>query len=230
MKYITSLLLILQMILLSLPASAQLTASDDFEYQGIQYTVVDINGSVIGLADGSEQCENLFSYNPSVYLHNSPLVSDPERGNVYKCDILANPENPWDSQFFIKSNKAFKAGDNIMVSFMYKCTDERSIETQAHGDPFDYHHWQCIGTLNATTEWQEYSWSGTVSEDWVRDEGFISIAFNLSSLPEAAIFYIDDVVFEERNTCMTKAREEDSLLTNDIKGDIVYRLLWNMME
>lgn len=221
MKNITSLLLTFQVILLALPASAQLTANDDFEYQGIRYTVVDINGSVIGLADGSEECENLFSYNPSVYLHNSPVVSDPERGNVYKCDILANPENPWDSQFFIKSDKAFKAGQNIKVSFMYKCTDERNIETQAHGDPFDYHHWQCIGTLNATTEWQEYSWSGSVGEDWIGDNGFISIAFNLSSLPEAATFFIDDVVFEERNTCMTKAREEDALLINDIKGDIV---------
>lgn len=155
-----------------------------------------IMASLIGNADGSEVCDNLVSRVKGNEDVPSPIVSDPERGNVYKCDILADPVDPWDCQFFIKSNKALNAGDNIKVSFMYKCTDERNIDTQAHGNPGEYHHWACIGTLNATTEWQEHSWSGSVGGEWVGDNGFVSIAFNLSSAAGASTFLVDDVVFE----------------------------------
>lgn len=155
-----------------------------------------IMASLIGNADGSAECENLVSRVKGNDDVPSPIVSDPERGDVYKCDILADPVDAWDCQFFIKSNKALKAGDNIHVSFMYKTADTRNIDTQAHGNPGAYHHWACIGTLNATPEWQEHDWSGSVDGAWVGDEGFISIAFNLSSAAGASTFFVDDVVFE----------------------------------
>ncbi|MDE7349991.1 MAG: endo-1,4-beta-xylanase [Muribaculaceae bacterium] len=152
--------------------------------------------SVIDKADGSVECANLISRVKGNADVPSPIVSDPERGDVYKCDILADPVDPWDCQFFIKSNKPLNAGDNIKISFMYKCTDERNIDTQAHGNPGEYHHWACIGTLNANTEWQEHSWSGSVGGEWVGDNGFVSVAFNLSSASGASTFLVDDVVFE----------------------------------
>ncbi len=155
-----------------------------------------IMASVIGEADGSAICENLVSRVKGNDDVPSPIVSDPERGNVYKCDILPDPVDAWDCQFFIKSNKVFNGGENIHVSFMYKCTDSRNIDTQAHGNPGAYHHWACIGTLNASPEWQQLDWSGSVDGAWVGDEGFISIAFNLSSASGASTFLIDDVVFE----------------------------------
>lgn len=155
-----------------------------------------IMASLIGKADGSAECENLVSRVKGNEDVPSPIVSDAERGNVYKCDILADPVDPWDCQFFIKSNKALKAGDNIHVSFWYKTTDSRNIDTQAHGNPGAYHHWACIGSLGATPEWQQHDWTGSVDGAWVGDDGFISIAFNLSSAPEASTFLVDDVVFE----------------------------------
>lgn len=125
----------------------------------------------------------------------APVVEDPERGPVYKCDILPNPVDPWDCQFFIKSNEVLNEGDKVNVTFKYKCTDTRNIDTQAHGAPGAYHHWAFIGTLNATPEWQEHSWKGTISGDQAGADGCLSIAFNLSSNPEGATFYIDDVVW-----------------------------------
>ncbi|MDE6478974.1 MAG: leucine-rich repeat domain-containing protein [Muribaculaceae bacterium] len=186
------------------------TKGMDFEYEGIWYTVINNGKSLIGKADGSVLCDNLLSGKSGSGFEPCQIVSDAERGNVFMCEILPDPENLWDSQFFIKSNETLKAGDNISVSFMYKCSDDREILTQAHGEPGNYHHWDCIGTLNATTEWQHYSWSGTVTPEWVNNEGFISIAFLLSSSSAAATFYVDDVVFElDRNACKTKDQYYD---------------------
>ncbi len=151
---------------------------------------------VIGAADGSAECANLISRVKGNDDVASPIVDDPERGKVYKCDILADPEQAWDCQFFIKSDKVLEAGTNVRISFMYKCTDTRNIDTQAHGLPGEYHHYACIGTLGASPEWQEHSWSGSVDGAWVGDNGFISVAFNLSSSAGAATFLIDDVVME----------------------------------
>ncbi len=155
-----------------------------------------IMASQIGLADGSAICENLVSRVKGNDDVPSPIVNDSERGPVYKCDILADPVDPWDCQFFIKSNKPLKAGDNIHVAFWYKTSDTRNIDTQAHGEPGDYHHWACIGTLNGENSWKEFVYDGPVGAEWVGEPGFISIAFNLSSTAAASTFYIDDVVFE----------------------------------
>ncbi|MDE6549504.1 MAG: endo-1,4-beta-xylanase [Muribaculaceae bacterium] len=163
-----------------------------------------IMSSVIGNADGSAECENLVSRVKGNDDVASPIVSDPERGNVYKCDILADPVDPWDCQFFIKSNQALKAGDNIHVSFWYKTTDSRNIDTQAHGNPGEYHHWACIGSLAATPEWQQHEFTGSVGGEWVGDNGFVSIAFNLSSNAAASTFLVDDVVFEVETAAPAK--------------------------
>lgn len=192
------------------------SVGDDFEYNGIWYTVLGKGRSLIGKADGSMECDNLLSGRGGTGFETCKIVSDADRGNVFMCEILPDRENPWDCEFFLKSNEPLQAGDRFTVSFMYKCTDERSIQTYAFGEPGSYHHWKCIGTLNATPDWQRYSWSGIVEPEWVGDEGFKSIDFLLSSAPYAATFYVDDVVFElDRNACKTK---DDG---NTYSGDLV---------
>ncbi|MDE6855024.1 MAG: hypothetical protein K2J34_00975, partial [Muribaculaceae bacterium] len=85
------------------------------------------------------------------------VVDDPAgTGKVYECSYNANPSEAWDSQLFITSNEPLEAGTKVHVKFRYRATDARSIDTQAHGAPGSYHHWQFIGTLNATTDWQEH--------------------------------------------------------------------------
>lgn len=126
------------------------------------------------------------------------VVANPAgEGVVFEAPIAANPENPWDSQLFIVFNSALEAGSKIKVSFDYYCTDQRSIETQAHGEPGDYHHWQCIGTLSAGPEWKAFDKVVTVTSDFAGNNGFQTIAFNLASAPEAATFYVNNVVVEK---------------------------------
>ncbi|MDE6342856.1 MAG: endo-1,4-beta-xylanase, partial [Muribaculaceae bacterium] len=139
-------------------------------------------------------------------------------GNVYKCDILADPVDPWDCQFFIKSNEPLNAGDKIKMHFWYRADDARNIDTQAHGAPGNYHHWACIGTLEASTQWKEHEYNGAVGGEWVGDEGFISVAFNLSSAAGASCFYIDDVTFtveKSGNTMNIPLTEEEKYAAID---------------
>ena len=119
-----------------------------------------------------------------------------EGGKVYYCPINADPEQPWDSQLFILFDEPIPADTPMKVSFDYYCSDTRKIDTQAHGLPGDYHHYEFIGSLEAKPEWQHKSWEGEVSGSHAGAGGCSSIAFNLSSAPEAATFYINNVVVQ----------------------------------
>ncbi len=138
---------------------------------------------------------------------------------MYKCDILANPGEAWDCQFFIKSNEVLQAGDKVNLKFMYRTDDTRNIETQAHGEPGSYHHGSCIGTLSSSNEWKEHKFSGAVTGEWAGTDGFVSVAFNLSSAAGASAFYIDDVEFTvERagNTIPLTPEEKAEVLDKEL--------------
>ena len=204
---------------------------DDVEVTTEKAPAASVMISVIdgeAIADQGE-CAYLISREPGQGDKSAPIVANPfGSGNVYKSEIGANPTNAWDSQFFLKSNKALEEGAKIRVKFDYACTDERSIETQAHGEPGSYHHYQCIGTLKAKPEWQTLEYEGTVPADWAKDGGFISVAFNLASAPGAATFYINNVVFEVESDAdaipLTPA-EKDEILSAELK-----RWIYGMME
>ena len=178
-----------------------------------------INMPLIGNADGSAECANLIARVKGNGDVSAPIVNDPERGPVYKCDILANPGEAWDCQFFIKSNEVLQAGDKVNLKFMYRTDDTRNIETQAHGEPGSYHHGSCIGTLSSSNEWKEHKFSGAVTGEWAGTDGFVSVAFNLSSAAGASAFYIDDVEFTvERagNTIPLTPEEKAEVLDKEL--------------
>lgn len=180
---------------------------------------VTIDSPLISTADGSAECPNLIARVKGNGDVSAPIVNDPTRGPVYKCDILANPVDAWDCQFFIKSNDALQEGDKIKLKFMYRTDDTRSIETQAHGEPGSYHHWSCIGTLSSTPEWKEHTYSGTVTSSWAGEDGFKSVALNLSSASGASTFYIDDVEFtieKSANSIPLTAEEKAEILDNEL--------------
>lgn len=181
-----------------------------------------------GDADAGES-ENVISREPGAADIQAAVVDDAlGTGKVFVSRIGGSPANAWDSQFFIKFNSPLQEGDKIRVSFRYRCDDTRSIDTQAHGAPGSYHHWACIGTLNATPQWQDHSWMGTVSADFAGSDGFQSIAFNLSSGADAGNFYIDDIVAEiERsgNTIPLTPEEKAQVLEDEMA-----RWIKGMME
>ncbi len=126
----------------------------------------------------------------------APVVEDSKgTGKVFVSKINGSPSTEWDSQFFIRSNTTLNNGDKIHVKFRYRADDTRNIPTQAHGDPGAYHHWEFIGTLNATPEWKDFEFKGTVNDSQAGSDGCRSIAFNLCTAPEASALYIDDIEF-----------------------------------
>lgn len=173
-----------------------------------------------GDADNGE-CANLIAREKGNADISARVVDDPAgTGKVFECNYNADPTDPWDSQFFITSNEPLEAGTKIHVKFRYRATDERNIETQAHAAPGDYHHWQFIGTLNATTEWKEHEYTGAISGDQAGSNGCSSIAFNLCSAASAGTFYIDDVVFEKiisANTIPLTPEEKKEVLTAEME-------------
>jgi len=100
----------------------------------------------------------------------------------------------WDNQFWIQSPKVWKPGTQVKLHFRYKASqDGVTTNTQIHHQtPSDYMHWQAIGDITFSTQWQEYdqvvSWpSGGDDKGW-------SIAFNLNpNVKDAVNFYFDDL-------------------------------------
>ncbi|MDE6741210.1 MAG: hypothetical protein K2J58_02640 [Muribaculaceae bacterium] len=154
--------------------------------------------SIINNGNANEgESSNLIDRAPEKGDYEATICDNPDgEGKVFFCPIVAEPAEPWSSQFFIAFDEALEKGSKIKVSFDYYCTDERTIDTQAHGTPGAYHHWAFIGSLNAKPEWQKHKWSGIISPEQAGAEGCGSIAFNLSTKPEGATFYINNVVVE----------------------------------
>lgn len=123
------------------------------------------------------------------------IGKDGSRG--IKVTSYKGAKQEWDAQFWIVAAKGLPSGTEYRVSFDYRASAAISIGTQAHGEPGAYQHWDAIGAPSFTTEWQHYEKSGFVSADMAKENGFKSIAFNLSkdTLNDVEFFF-DNIVFE----------------------------------
>ena len=104
-----------------------------------------------------------------------------------------NPTNPWDTQFFVTVPHEFSEGEKYRFSMKIRAEKPAPSESQAHAQPGQYLHWSMVGSPNFTTEWQEYSNSGTILAE---QDGMSTIAFNLAVFDEANTYYFDDIYFE----------------------------------
>lgn len=97
----------------------------------------------------------------------------------------------WDNQLFIKANRALVKGEVTKLKFKYKASAEAKATTQCHGEnPGAYMHWNAIGDVNFTTEWQEFEKEFTVPNE---ADGMWNIAFNLAEYKGACDYEIKDV-------------------------------------
>ena len=106
----------------------------------------------------------------------------------------------WSNQFWIQSPQGWKEGTQIRIKFRYKAKIAAKTGTQIHKDhPSDYLHWQAVGDVNFTTEWQDFD--KTITFDGSQATGW-SLAFNLCAestvdAPQPAnVFYFDDLSWE----------------------------------
>jgi len=119
---------------------------------------------------------------------------------------------PWDTQFYIYSPTKFVEGDEWEVSMMVRADkvtegiqsdgygnaidlDEHGgISTQTHSDaPGSYRHWAAIGNVKFTTEWEQYTYSGTFVADQIDGD---YITFNLNDFNPANNYYFDNISFK----------------------------------
>lgn len=119
----------------------------------------------------------------------------PDGMNAIKITSIANPVNPWDTQFFIYTpDKAWEAGKKYRISFWYKASAAAASETQCHGAPGAYMHWSMLPqNPQFTTEWQHYEAISSIPGD---GDGMKSIAFNLNVSAEQVTYYFANIVWE----------------------------------
>lgn len=104
----------------------------------------------------------------------------------------------WDNQFWIMSTKELKVGSQYKVYFRYKASEAATTNTQMHSaQPSDYLHYQVLGDVNFSTEWQEFNSTVTIPTPQ-NNKPIYSIAFNLNPQNKNAIdFYFDDLSIQE---------------------------------
>lgn len=134
-------------------------------------------------------------------------------------------EAAWDTQFWlIFPGKTFKEGDSWSVKMNVMAEKAASSGTQVHKGAGDYLHWAAIGTVEFTTEWKEYSATGSFDGSMA---GGYSIAFNLNDFSEANKYYFDDISFmvngEEWivNGNLDDPEGTENFVTKEKRGDIV---------
>ena len=115
-----------------------------------------------------------------VYVVNAPGVdSEAYKTTNVKGEDISGHE-AWANQFFIVSPVPYKAGEIIKVEFDYKADKDANTQTQAHGQPTYYQHYELLGDVKFTTEWQHFNKQVTITDQQDGDNGMYSIAFNLN--------------------------------------------------
>jgi hypothetical protein len=143
--------------------------------------------------------------------------TETKKNHVLVVETKDMTSAPWDSQFWLVSNTVFKDGDTWEVSMKIKCdvaiigtinkndkgedqAELKGIGTQLHAEPGDYAHWNAFGAIPFTTEWTEFTASGTFSIPESVTKECKSIAFNLNEFNPANKYYFDDIVFKVGGT------------------------------
>lgn len=158
---------------------------------------------------------------------------DGSRGvRVHSID---NPTNDWDSQFFITTpNHVWKAGDKYEFKMMAKADKNATVDIQSHTTPGNYIHWSMLkGSYDITTEWQEFTFEGTISGDQAGSDGMSTIAFNLNKLKEANNYYFDNMSWKSYTQVPKGGGEATPQTPEELLDTLTYAMdLWigGMME
>lgn len=120
----------------------------------------------------------------------------------------------WDNQFWIQSPQGWKEGTQVKIHFRYRASKTAKADTQIHKQtPSDYLHWNAIGEITFTEEWQTidktFTFDSNMANGW-------SMAFNLNKdVKEAVDFYFDDLSWQtmklDEGLFVASANTEDGI-------------------
>ena len=109
----------------------------------------------------------------------------------------AKVEQAWDNQFWFRFNEPLEANTQYRVKFDYKADLSGNVATQAHAEPGDYIHYELLGNISFTGDWQTYEKNDlkVTSNQAKNGNGnkFQSVAFNLNDIADANKYYFDNI-------------------------------------
>lgn len=107
--------------------------------------------------------------------------------------------NAWDTQFFLYTERKLKDGDKVKMTFDYRADVANNSESQAHGTPGGYIHWDGGSAVNFTTDWQHFEKVITINSTMSPSENMQTWAWNLDvGAPNAPAnkYYFDNITLE----------------------------------
>ena len=174
------------------------------------YKDIMINGD---LAGDDVSCFFSKEWAPSEQIQNSRIVELDEGDAKVKAiavNSFAKISKDWDSQFWIRMPQKLAAGTKFKISFDYKASAKTSVDTQCHNEAGQYIHYQCVGTLNFTDEWQTLEGEFTVPAECNGSDNpsgykndFHSIALNLTKA-EDMVYYFKNFKIEIPEDAVTE--------------------------
>ncbi len=174
---------------LTLPGSGEWKIYLDPTYQAIAFEML----------QGEEWHPTEIIPNPTEVVINALERDDLADGTDQSGNVVINEEEggtgqTWDNQFWIVANRTLAVGEETIVQFKYKAGIPAAVSTQSHADPGAYLHWQAIGNLSFTEEWQDFETTFIIPNETKGD--MKSIAFNLSEIRSANDYHIKDIVWK----------------------------------
>ncbi|MBR5326547.1 MAG: CotH kinase family protein [Prevotella sp.] len=162
-----------------------------------------------------------------------------------KVHSTSTAKNDYDAQFFVYTpNHIWHTGEKYRFHMMVRADKASKITTQTHTTP---HNWIANNMfdgkdINVTTEWKEFSFEGTITDDQVGKSGggwswwgeepvtykdMQTIAFNLNVEKADNNFYFDEVSWEYDITSGESDMTEESIdgkFTIKQTTNLVFRL------
>lgn len=170
---------------LDLPGLGVWTVYLDEEYNSMAFQMIE------GIAEEEKEPVDIVVNATEVTVKGQEREYTEAEAEAAGIDKPATPGAPWDNQFFLVANRAFKVGEVTVVKFNYKASKAAKTSTQLHGAPGAYIHYAAIGDVNFEEDWLPFEKEYTIPSE-AADKGAKSIAFNMAEIKDACDYQLKD--------------------------------------
>ncbi len=152
-----------------------------------------------------------------------------ENGDTLKKQDGTIGIDDWQTQFFVTIPHKLVTGQKFKVVFSARADQPATVQTQIHAMPGSYIHWQLLGDVELTEDWQTFEFEDVeITSD---QNGGNTIAFNCNVLKEVNNYYfrfeefainsadvtVDDCILgSETITLPVPAKEKDATANVDL--------------
>ena len=133
-----------------------------------------------------------------------------ENGDTLKKQDGSIGIDDWQTQFFISSPHKFKTGQKFKFIMWARADKPATIQTQIHRGPGDYLHYELLGNLDLTEEWQQFVFED--KEITSSQNGGSTFAFNCNVLKEINNYYFR---FEDFSTNSADVLDSERVLASE---------------